>query len=152
MTMRIERDMRPGWPVYALGLAEAAAIRSEDPYCKVGAVVLGREGITLGSGYNGPPSGVALDWSDREGRRPFIIHAEANALRYTTPREASGGLLAVTHGPCAPCVVLAASYGISEVWYQRPPADESRYPMASINAVALHLGIRLQRATLGEQQ
>lgn len=42
---------RPTLEQYALSLAEAAALRSEDPHRKVGAVVLEAGGVVLATGY-----------------------------------------------------------------------------------------------------
>lgn len=129
--------------VWAIGLAEAMARASEDPYCQVGAVVLGAHGrLLLGAGYNGPPSGVELDWTDRDARRAHIIHAEQNALRLTTPVAARGGSLAVTHWPCAPCLNAAAAYGITRVYWRYPP-DWERYPAEPSLAVARIARIKL---------
>jgi len=125
-----------------MNLAAAAAERSEDPYCQVGATVLDRDGVVLGVGYNGTPSGVTgVDWTDRDARRPYMIHAEANALRHTTPPLAHGGLLAVTHYPCAACCTLARSYGIHTVFWASPP-DWQRYPKLD-EAFLIRLGVVL---------
>lgn len=106
---------RPTWERYALIVAAAVAIRSEDPYVQVGAVVLREDHSVASVGYNGPPSGMDLDWSDRDFRRPRIVHAEANALRYVKPGE--GVLLASTMMPCVECLKLTASYGIKDIVY-----------------------------------
>lgn len=133
---------RPGWARHALNIAEAASRRSEDPYCQVGACALSAKGIVIGVGYNGTVAGVNIDWHDRDARRPYVIHAEANALRYTTPELSAGGLLAVTHFPCSSCVLLAASYGIVEIaWSQEP--DWARYPADLTKRIAQRLGVRL---------
>ena len=130
-----------------MNLALSAAFRSEDPHCKVGAAVLDRDGIVLGVGYNGAPSKVEVNWNDRDARRPFIIHAEANALRYTTPHLAHGGLMAVTHYPCAPCCTLARSYGVLRLFWLYPP-DWRRYPRLE-PAFLEQLGITLTRMSVG---
>lgn len=128
---------------WALRVAAAVATASEDPYCQVGAVLLSSDRIILATGWNGLPAKVHYDMTDREGRRPYIIHAEANALRYSTPRLAAGGLLAITHQPCAPCVNLASAYGVATIVYANPPADAERYPVEPAQAVAHTAGITL---------
>jgi len=130
---------------WALGVAEAVALGSEDPYCQVGAVVLSERRLVVGTGYNGPPSGVELDWSDREDRRLFVIHAEANALRLARPADTINGSLAVTHFPCGPCVNLAAAYGIQQIYWRNPP-DWNTYPREPIDRIAHTAGIRLIQA------
>jgi len=133
---------RPTWADHAMNIALASAARSEDPHCKVGACVLDKDGIVLGVGYNGTIAGASIDWNDRQGRRPYVIHGEANALRYTTPTLARGGILAVTHFPCSPCVLLAASYGIEKVYWLHAP-DWERYPDAPTIELAEKLGLDL---------
>jgi dCMP deaminase len=142
---------RPGWPQHALNIAKAAALRSEDPYCQVGATVLNAEGIVLGVGYNGTVSGVEIDWQDREGRRPYVIHAEANALRYSNPEATAGGLLATTHFPCSACVLQAGSYGISYIMWEQPP-DWATYPRELTEKIAGHLGITIGQILPPEEQ
>jgi len=104
---------RPSWEEYLLGLAHAAAARSEDPWVQVGAVAARENNSVVGSGYNGPPPGREIDWSDRDARRRFVVHAEVNALAYARPGEAH--ILASTLLPCPACMTLAASYGIRKV-------------------------------------
>jgi dCMP deaminase len=127
-----------------MNIARAASLRSEDPYLKVGACVLAEDHAVESVGYNGAPSGVDIDWSDRDARRSLVIHAEQNALRHTTPWAARGGLLAVTHHPCAECVRLTASYDI-EVIYWQGDLDWSRYDRDHIEHVAAQLDVRLIR-------
>lgn len=132
--------MRPDWDEYALLIAQAAATRSEDPWLKVGAVVLRPDNSIAGVGYNGAPSGVSIDWLDRNGRRPFVIHAEVNALRYATPTETRGGLIALTHRPCNACLPLIAAHGIKRVVY-RDVIDSVTYDPTLLDDIAWQLGI-----------
>ena len=107
---------RPSWARYALELAKAASLRSEDPYLKVGACVLREDKSVAGVGYNGPPAGINIDWSDRDERRKRVVHAEINALRHTRPGEPH--LLACTLLPCNDCLKTIAAYGVKQVWYE----------------------------------
>jgi dCMP deaminase len=115
---------RPSWEEYALRLAEAAACRSEDPYVQVGAAVLRFDNSTAATGFNGPPSGVDIDWSDRDSRRPYVIHAEDNALRYCKPGEV--WVVATTLSPCTDCLKLISAYRAKKVvfrkWYTTDPS------------------------------
>lgn len=111
------RDLN--WDEYALELATVASLRSEDPYVKVGACALGEDHRVLSVGYNGLASGkdVADEfWGDRDGRRKFMLHAEANCLALFKAGECS--LLAVTLLPCSYCATLIASYKIPTVVYK----------------------------------
>jgi len=120
--------MRPSWEQHAMNIALAARYRSEDPYCQVGAALLDHEGIVLGVGYNGTPSKVSVDMNDRARRRPFMVHAELNALRHAKPYEARGGLMAISHYPCAACCTQMASWGVLRAVWFLPPSDQERYP------------------------
>jgi dCMP deaminase len=108
---------RPTIAQYGLALARAAASRSEDPVHQVGAVVLGPGGEVLGTGYNGTPAGAPPltlgGWGDRDLVRQLTVHAEANALRYVRPGEAT--LLVSTMQPCVECLKATRAMGIREV-------------------------------------
>tara|TARA_B100001094_G_scaffold332630_1_gene405565 strand:+ start:1081 stop:1494 length:414 start_codon:yes stop_codon:yes gene_type:complete len=108
---------RISWEHYALGLAKAASLRSEDPYVKVGAVVFRHDWSVAGVGYNGAPAGIEIDWSDRDERRKRVIHAEINALRYVRPNE--GHTLVCTLLPCSACVQAIAAHGIKKILYDK---------------------------------
>jgi dCMP deaminase len=112
---------RLSWEQYALRLAHVAAMRSEDPYVQVGAVALRSDHSVAAIGYNGAPSGVAIDWGCRDARRPYVVHAEINALRYVKPYECS--LLVVTLAPCSSCLTVIATYGIKRICYQNDYVD-----------------------------
>lgn len=107
---------RLSWQEYALSIACAAAHRSEDPFQKVGACALRHDKSVAGVGYNGAPSGIELDWSDREARRPKVIHAEINCLKYCQPNQVS--ILACTLLPCRSCLQVAAAYKVKEVVFK----------------------------------
>ena len=106
---------RLSWEEYALKLAQIAAERSEDPFIKVGACVLRHDKSVASIGYNGAPSGVEIDWSNRDERRKRVLHAEVNALRYVRPNE--GWLLATTLLPCSSCLQTIAAHGIKRIVY-----------------------------------
>lgn len=127
------------WEEYAVALAQAAALRSEDPYVKVGAAVLRADHSVAALGYNGAPPGVELDWTDRDARRIRVIHAEANALRFVRPGE--GALLATTLMPCIECLKLTRAHGIRHVVFAEhlPP----HYDSDTVVAVAMEFGMTL---------
>lgn len=127
---------------YACLLAQAAAARSEDPYLKVGCALIRHDKTVAATGYNGAPSGVEIDWDERDQRRSRVIHAEANALRYVEPGEVL--FAASTHLPCVECVKSLASYGVRLVVYLES-LDESRYDIEEIHLVAAELGVELVR-------
>ena len=74
--------------------------------------------MILGVGYNGLASKKEADskfWEDRDGRRRFMIHAEANCMSLFNKGQAS--LLAATLLPCSHCATLIAAYKIPQVVY-----------------------------------
>lgn len=94
-------------------------------------------------GYNGAPAGIELEWLNREARRPYVIHAEVNALRYATPRDCGkGSLVAVTHTPCVDCLRVIASYGVGLVIFSHLAPG---YSEAQSFEVAWALGVRLEQ-------
>ena len=112
------KSKRISWERYALQIAKVASLRSEDPYVKVGACGLNKENRVIGVAYNGLASGKTVDpifWKDRDKRRPFMIHAEANLLSLFQKNECH--LLACTLLPCSSCATLIAAHGIKKVVY-----------------------------------
>ena len=57
---------RLSWEETALRLAYGIAdYRSQDPYVQVGAAIIKQDNDIV-VGYNGPPAGIEIDWSDRD--------------------------------------------------------------------------------------
>jgi dCMP deaminase len=109
---------RLSWEEYAMKIAEVAALRSEDQFKKVGACALDFDNRVIGVAYNGLATGKNVDnnfWLDRNERRPYMIHAEANLLSLIKRGECS--LLACTLLPCSNCATMIAAYGIKKVIY-----------------------------------
>ncbi len=109
-------NQRISWAEYALRVAFTASLRSEDPHRKVGACALNSSNMVVGVGYNGLASGKEVSsafWEDRDLRRPYMIHAEANCLSLC--RKGEVDLLAVTLLPCSYCATLIAAYGVKDV-------------------------------------
>ncbi len=113
------KNNRISWEEYALKIAEVAALRSEDPYVKVGSCALDHENRVIGVAYNGLASGINVPksfWKDRDKRRPYMIHAEVNLLSLFKRGECK--LLACTLLPCSCCAAMIAAYGIKTVVYK----------------------------------
>ena len=109
---------RISWEGFAIEIARTASLRSEDPHRKVGSCALNHQNMIVGVGYNGLASGKDVPkefWKDRDGRRAYMIHAEANCLSLC--RKGEVRLLAVTLLPCSHCATLIASYGVEKVVY-----------------------------------
>lgn len=121
------QQTRISWDEYALRIAEVAALRSEDPYKKVGACALDHCNRVIGVAYNGLASGKNVDetfWSDREARLPYMIHAEANLM--TLFKKGQCRLVACTLLPCQSCATMIAGYGIKRVIYKELYKRDSR--------------------------
>lgn len=121
---------RQSWDEYFLGLAAAAAGRSNCSRRAVGALVVQRRRIRA-TGYNGPPSGYGhcdagfcpRAATSSHPTRPrgtayddcVAVHAEANALLFADLADRDGATLYSTAAPCFGCAKLIANSGISEV-------------------------------------
>lgn len=117
---------RQSWDEYFLGLAAAAAGRSNCSRRAVGAVVVQRRRIRA-TGYNGPPSGYGhcdAGFCPRAASAVLrgagyddcvAVHAEANALLFADLADREGATLYTTAAPCFGCAKLIANSGIAEV-------------------------------------
>lgn len=119
---------RQSWDDYFLGLAAAAATRSNCVRRQVGAVVVHRRHVRA-TGYNGPPSGYghcdtgacpraasdAAPGADPDYSNCVALHAEANALLFCRPDDRDGATLYATAAPCFACAKLIANSGVAEV-------------------------------------
>lgn len=120
------RERRQTWEEYFLGLAAAAATRSNCSRRRVGAVIA-RDRRIQSTGYNGPPSGyghcdtgacprAATDTAMCATYDNCVaIHAEANALLFADPDKRDGATLYSTAAPCFGCAKLIANSGITEI-------------------------------------
>jgi dCMP deaminase len=118
MTREVIVSSRLEWDEYALKIAEVAALRSEDRYKKVGACALDKNKRVIGVAYNGlAPGKIVCEsfWSDRERRRPFMIHAETNLLSLFKRGECD--TLACTMLPCSQCAVHIVAHDVRRVIY-----------------------------------
>ena len=116
---------KPSWDEYFMRIAETVSIRSPDPKYKVGAVIVSLDKHILATGYNGFVAGYdesVIDWSNREVLRPYIIHAEVNAIlhAYTKLKDA---VLYVTLSPCSECIKLVATAGIKQIVFKEAYKD-----------------------------
>lgn len=117
---------RMDWDQYFLTLAEAAATRSTCTNRQVGAVIV-KDRHIIATGYNGGPrgyghcnegacprsnSGNATGW---DYANCIAIHAEANAILFSTPDARAGSTLYTSTFPCWECAKLLSNSGIAEV-------------------------------------
>jgi dCMP deaminase len=125
-------------PEYAVALAQVAAMRSEDPFRKVGAVALDKDHRVIGTAYNGlapgftPPDGF---WEDRAKRQKFMLHAEVNLCSLFKRGDAK--IIATTTMPCTSCMQMICAYGIKEVYYLENYPGSDAPELAEIYGVTL---------------
>ena len=100
-----------------------ARIWSENSYCirrQVGALVV-KDKMIISDGYNGTPSGFENICEEDGVTKPYVLHAEANAItkiaRYGNNSE--GATLYVTDSPCIECAKLIIQAGIRRVVFAR---------------------------------
>ena len=87
-----------------------ARIWAENSYCKrrqVGALVV-KDKMIISDGYNGTPSGFENVCEDNNVTKPYVLHAEANAITKLarSSNNSEGSTLYVTASPCIECAKL----------------------------------------------
>ena len=130
---------RLSWEETALRLAyDIANYRSPDPYVTVGACAIKKDGNSIVLAYNGAPSGVEIDWTNRDERRKRVLHAESNLLNRILPNEVE--FIAVTHLPCSECIKIIRQKNIHKVIYCE---ELPNYDNALTKQLAKEFGIEL---------
>jgi dCMP deaminase len=105
-------------------LAKVISLRSRDPNTQVGSILVSKNNIIVGEGWNGHPKGLNnLSW-DKNNRNPlknkyfYVLHSECNAiLNCLDIRELKEGSIFVTHFPCCECCKMIIQVGIKNVYY-----------------------------------
>ncbi|MBO4660534.1 MAG: dCMP deaminase family protein [Prevotella sp.] len=98
-----------------------ARIWAENSYCQrrqVGALVV-KDKMIISDGYNGTPSGFENVCEENGVTKPYVLHAEANAITKLarSHNNADGSTLYVTASPCIECAKLIIQSGIKRVVY-----------------------------------
>ena len=98
-----------------------ARIWAENSYCKrrqVGALVV-KDKMIISDGYNGTPSGFENVCEENDVTKPYVLHAEANAITKLARSSniSDGSTLYVTASPCIECAKLIIQAGIKRVVY-----------------------------------
>ena len=98
-----------------------ARIWAENSYCKrrqVGALIV-KDKMIISDGYNGTPSGFENVCEDNDVTKPYVLHAEANAITKIarSSNSSDGATLYVTASPCLECSKLIIQAGIKRVIY-----------------------------------
>ena len=101
---------------------EMAEIWARNSYCKrrqVGALLV-KDKMIISDGYNGTPSGFENVCEENGVTKPYVLHAEANAISKVakSANSADGATLYVTASPCVECAKLIIQSGIRRVVYR----------------------------------
>ena len=123
---------------YVMTLAHAAALRSEDPYRKVGAAALDSENRVIGTAYNGLYPGFKPTddfWNSRDGRQKYMLHAEINLCSLFKRGEAK--VVACTTMPCTSCMQALCAHGVKTIYYAEPYAQSEAPAIAELYGVEL---------------
>ena len=101
---------------------EMAEIWSQNSYCKrrkVGALLV-KDRMIISDGYNGTPSGFENICEEDGVTKPYVLHAEANAITKVAKsgNSSEGATLYVTASPCLECSKLIIQSGIKRVVYR----------------------------------
>jgi dCMP deaminase len=129
------------WDDYFMYLAQVVSIKSKDPRCAVGAVIVSQDNIVLSTGFNGLARGVHDDekiLQDADEKIKIICHAETNAILNAARvggHPLQGATIFVTKFPCLACCNAIIQAGIRrlcthdhEYWNEDPldKVDHSR--------------------------
>ena len=101
---------------------EMAEIWARNSYCKrrqVGALLV-KDNMIISDGYNGTPSGFENVCEENGVTKPYVLHAEANAISKVAKsgNSSQGATLYVTASPCMECAKLIIQSGIRRVVYK----------------------------------
>ena len=101
---------------------DMAAVWARNSYCKrrqVGALIV-KDRMIISDGYNGTPSGFENVCEEDGVTKPYVLHAEANAITKVAKsgNSSEGATLYVTASPCAECAKLIIQAGIKRVVYR----------------------------------
>lgn len=99
-----------------------AEIWAKNSYCKrrqVGALLV-KNNMIISDGYNGTPSGFENVCEENGVTKPYVLHAEANAISKVAKsgNSSEGATLYVTASPCIECAKLIIQSGIKRVVYK----------------------------------
>ncbi len=101
---------------------QMAEVWAQNSYCKrrkVGALLV-KDRMIISDGYNGTPSGFENICEEDGVTKPYVLHAEANAITKVAKsgNSSEGATLYVTASPCLECSKLIIQAGITRVVYR----------------------------------
>jgi len=142
---------RPDWDNYFLSLAFVISSRSRDQETKHGTVIVDRNNLILGTGYNSFIKGMndASLPIMRPNKYPYMIHSELNAVLNckVLPREVNGGGKAYVTGRCCNhCLQSLIQSGVNEINManRRGTALEDEKTLEIFNRIVDDSGIKVK--------
>ena len=101
---------------------QMATVWAKNSYCarrQVGAILV-KDKMIISDGYNGTPSGFENVCEEDGVTKPYVLHAEANAITKVAKsgNSSDGATLYVTASPCLECSKLIIQAGIKRVVYR----------------------------------
>lgn len=142
------------WDTYFISVAFLSAKRSKDPNCQVGSVIINKDNIIIGTGYNGFPKNIndndnLLPWNKNDNnpinnKYPYVIHAEVNAILNKNQMNLNNCILYTTHYPCNECAKIIIQSGIKTIKYYNNKKNEASnilFNLANIICIKLELNI-----------
>jgi dCMP deaminase len=113
------------WVSYYRQLANTVKLKSKDKYTQIGAVIVGKDGEIVSTGYNSFPRGLddGLDYrQERPEKYYWFEHAERNAI-YNAARigvSTKGTTMYLSCGlPCADCARGIINSGVKRIFCER---------------------------------
>ncbi|MDZ7798540.1 MAG: dCMP deaminase family protein [Patescibacteria group bacterium] len=125
MTEKVEyRKNFLSWDECLMQIAHVISQRSKDPSTQAGAVIVNKDNVIVGLGYNGFPRGVDNDtfpWGRKgklsQTKYAYVCHAEENAI-YNANAAVKGAKIYCTLFPCNECAKTIVQTGIKEIIYE----------------------------------
>ncbi len=113
------------WDRYFLDLAREISKKSKDPSTKVGAVITDKNNRLISTGYNGLPQGVIDSperLNDRDTKLLCIIHAEMNAILFSTEKLTDCTVYTFPFAPCSNCASALIQKGVKRAVFPKGDA------------------------------
>lgn len=105
------------WDFRFLDMAKLVSGWSKDPSTQVGAVIVDSDRRVVSLGYNGFPVGVSDDFrlDIRETKYKMVVHAESNALLFSSSDLECCTIYTYPFMPCPTCAGMIIQAGINRV-------------------------------------
>lgn len=101
-----------------LKIADSISALSKANRRKVGAIIVDKKGIIVGTGYNGTPRGTDNNCETENNiTKDVVIHAEQNAIFNSNRLDLDGYTVYCTTEPCLRCSASLVQKGIKKVYY-----------------------------------